>query len=493
MNQQILLAVVLSTLAILSLLLFLTSCLLSWYHSTFQSSGTILKIQNRLVICSLVSIWFSISMGFTMYNKLFMRVWWQGEFDFPIINTSLHMIIKFLITRIWYFFNEGDWRDKDNRPISSESPECHSIEPTISSEENNSTSIHSMDASARSTSIHLLTQSLSLFFTSNTALMLGIGVTTAADVALSNESVIHLSVSLYTTIKASSLIFTYFWTCLLGIEVLRKDLLAAILSMSLGIMLAVFGVSGFSFVGFIACLLAAALGGLRWALLQILIRRESLKYKDQSPVLYILYQFAPYTLLIIPLAMWCEGYSFWAERSYFLANLDICFQALIISSTGGALAFALIYIEMALVKITSSLTMAVLGQLKEMLQICLAVLVFSDKVNIRAILGLTVSSCAAYYYKILQVEAELEQHQSGNSVTYHLQSQDEDAFSIDDGYKEATNSQLHISCSSRAIYPEIFMSDSHSSRGEDNEMDVLLPPKYEDELEMTTLKANSAI
>ena len=118
------------------------------------------KLHKLLAIASVASMWFCISILFTLYNKILMQYLFDGQFDFPILNTSIHMMIKFIISRLYFFIFTA------NCPNINDIPR---------------------------------------------GLLLCIGVCTAADVALSNIAVLHLSISLYTTIKASVLIFCYLW------------------------------------------------------------------------------------------------------------------------------------------------------------------------------------------------------------------------------------------------------------------------------------------
>ena len=117
-------------------------------------------ILNRFNLIIILFYRFSISILFTLYNKILMQYLFDGQYDFAILNTTIHMIVKFIISRLYFCCN----------PFSC--PNMNDI-PRL--------------------------------------LLLMIGICTAADIALSNIAVLHLSISLYTTIKASTLVFTYFW------------------------------------------------------------------------------------------------------------------------------------------------------------------------------------------------------------------------------------------------------------------------------------------
>jgi len=141
-------------------------------------------------------------------------------------------------------------------------------------------------------------------------------------------------------------------------------------------------------------------GGLRWALLQILLgdlKTNNDNDKGPSTRMMSLYLFSPYSLLIIPVCFATDGISFY-ESSLF-SDKVVVIEALLLSIVGGFIAFMLIMIEMQLVNITSSLTMAVLGQLKEVTQITIALVIFGDKLSLRTMIGIGISIASSYYYR----------------------------------------------------------------------------------------------
>jgi drug/metabolite transporter (DMT)-like permease len=141
-------------------------------------------------------------------------------------------------------------------------------------------------------------------------------------------------------------------------------------------------------------------GGLRWALLQILLgdlKTNNDNDKGPSTRMMSLYLFSPYSLLIIPVCFATDGISFY-ESSLF-SDKVVVIEALLLSIVGGFIAFMLIMVEMQLVNITSSLTMAVLGQLKEVTQITIALVIFGDKLSLRTMIGIGISIASSYYYR----------------------------------------------------------------------------------------------
>jgi hypothetical protein len=120
--------------------------------------------------------------------------------------------------------------------------------------------------------------------------------------------------------------------------------------------------------------------------------------------------------------------------------------------------------------------MSVLGQLKEMLQICLAILVFSDQVSLRAVFGLSVSACAAYYYRNLKAE---EAAKKSNSVQYHLQCQKEEEEEPSHNlFFPKPRAQTVALISNNTVYKKA------DSRVDIDELDVFLCSNSDDDLEL---------
>ena len=79
---------------------------------------------------------------------------------------------------------------------------------------------------------------------------------------------------------------------------------------------------------------------------------------------------------MVPVALIFEG----GNLAKFAAasDSDTLLQALAYVGCGGIIAFTLIVVEVKLVQATTALTMGVFGQVKEMVQILLAISIFSD-------------------------------------------------------------------------------------------------------------------
>ena len=130
---------------------------------------------------------------------------------------------------------------------------------------------------------------------------------------------------------------------------------------------------------------------------------------QSSQSMVTLYRFSPYAALsILPFALLFEVPVL--LKSDFVTASDstqyLLLEALGFLSFGGLISFCLIIVEIILLRITSSLTMSVIGQLKEMLQILAGMLFYADNISMRSGVGITVSILGAYYYRHISMNTD---------------------------------------------------------------------------------------
>jgi drug/metabolite transporter (DMT)-like permease len=181
------------------------------------------------------------------------------------------------------------------------------------------------------------------------------------------------------------------------------------------------GQAVFQWKGIVFVFLATVLSGLRWGLTQVLGE----EIEDARQALVCLYHFIPWgTLAIIPAALVME---FGKVSSMQASSMQSLWAAILFSAI---IAFFLIVFELALLNATSSLTMGVFGAVKEILQIGLAMLIFSDHLSVLNSLGLVVAVAGTFGYKVLkqqvaarnagylplQRELEVFDEQNGTSI-----------------------------------------------------------------------------
>lgn len=137
-------------------------------------------------------------------------------FNFPMILTAIHMILKYIITRIW--------------SSTSCAPKVESI-------------------------------STGLLF----GIVIPIGICTSADVVFSNAAIFYLPLTMFTVIKGATLIFTFLFGVLLELEIYSVQLLLAVSAIVIGLGMAILtSAMTLNTFGIICALSSAAAGGLRW-------------------------------------------------------------------------------------------------------------------------------------------------------------------------------------------------------------------------------------
>eukprot|EP01038_Epipyxis_sp_PR26KG_P007737 gene7737-10512_t len=253
-----------------------------------------------------------------------------------------------------------------------------------------------------------------LDFRTTLRVVVPIGLMTAADVVLSNKSIVYLPLSMYTVLKSANLVFIFMWGILLGVEKFQCKLFSSILCVSIGIGVAVFTSSSkLNVLGVVLILCACAAGGLRWVSIQILVDIDT----EAHDSMRTLFRIAPYTVIcLIPFAVVFE----WPTliKSVFLTDRNLFFYTIGTISSGGAISLLLLLAEVKLLELTSSLTLGVVGQIKEVLQILLAMLLYKDKLNIRSLLGICLSIIATCFYRHLRnIGGVIDEQQSTKKLT----------------------------------------------------------------------------
>lgn len=296
--------------------------------------------------------WFSISISFTLFNKYLFQ-YWEGGFDYPLLLTTFHMGLKVFFSR-WYIQIAG------------------------------------IDVPH----LGLWTQ---------LKVVIPIGIFTSADIALSNMSILYIPLSLYTALKTTVPVMAFIFSVFLGLEKFKWETFVTIFFVALGLTVAVQFTVDSSALGVALVLLASVSSGLRWALLQFLIQEDS----ASSNVMVAIYRFTPAAaLFILPLGVVMELPRF--LHSHFASSLVLSTEAVGIAIGGAFLSIGLIGFEIFIVKITSSVTLGILGQFKEIMQIALSMFIFKEKMNFQTAGGLILSLIAANYYKIIKIREKTE-------------------------------------------------------------------------------------
>ena len=89
---------------------------------------------------------------------------------------------------------------------------------------------------------------------------------------LSNLALVRISMTFYTMVKSSSPIFVVGSAFLFGIVEFRWSLIGVVVIIICGEFLTVLGEAEFNLLGFILCLSATVLSGLRWTVIQLKLK-----------------------------------------------------------------------------------------------------------------------------------------------------------------------------------------------------------------------------
>ena len=217
------------------------------------------------------------------------------------------------------------------------------------------------------------------------------GVVTAADVGLSNLSMVSISLTFYTMVKASTPIFVLLWAYIFRIERITWPLLGVIGVIAAGEFLTVFGETNFVWKGFLQCLVASVLSGARWTLVQLKLQTLEPPFKSSLATMRVLAPSMFASLLAVALAIeqpW--RHLAWNEAGYVIA----------LGSIGGTFAIAMTLCEFMLIMQASAIILMIGGVVKELLNIGIGMAFFGDTLNWINTVGFTIVFGGVILYKL---------------------------------------------------------------------------------------------
>ena len=317
----------------------------------------------------LILAWYIFSLSISIYNK-WMFSGDHLDFHFPLFTTSLHMVVQFLLaSTVLCIF-------PSLRPVSP--PNFDSRQP----------------------SKPLITP---LFYLTR---LVPTGTTTSLDIGLGNTSLRYITLTFYTMCKSSVLIFVLTFAFLFRLEPPSLKLLLIILTMTLGVLLMVYGETAFHLLGFSLAMSASFFSGFRWALTQILLLRHPAT-SNPFATLFFLSPIMFLTLFII--SLFAEGPSQIAIGLRLLVHSQGLGRSLGLLIVPGTLAFCMIAAEFTLLQRTSVVTLSICGIFKEVVTISAAGIVFHDELSIINISGLLVTIACIACYNYLKVSKMREE------------------------------------------------------------------------------------
>ena len=327
-----------------------------------------------------VVIWYALSIGMTLFNKWFLRVWAGGGYPFATTMTCINMFVKCLLSRLIDRCSSGGYIRTG------------------------------------------MVLPLSVYW----KLAVPIGVCTAIDILLSNLSLFYITVTFYTIVKSGGNVRNLLFSICLGHQRPSWSLFGVIVLISSGIGLASYGSAHFVLYGFLLVLAASVIGTLRWVLTQSLLQsmEDSTIGASGNKVLAVVYYVSPASAAcLLPIALLTEGKDYMTSR--FLLDSQLLGMSLTFIFISGCLAFVLILIEILLVKKTSALSLGIAGSFKDVTQVLLAVSIFGDQLIPVNVFGLVVATCGMLFYTYIKhstAEAAAAQETTNreNTIAFRL-------------------------------------------------------------------------
>lgn len=227
------------------------------------------------------------------------------------------------------------------------------------------------------------------------------GLVTSFDVGLSNLSLVRISISFYTMVKASAPIFVLISAYLFKIEKITWNLIGVVGIICVGEVLTVEGELEFDLIGFLLCSGAAVLSGVRWTTVQFTIQNLDPPMKTSIETMRLLSPFMFLSMLIISFCVEKPWSSMGAEsdKNYFV-DREESLKTVGMAVLGGTLAVCMISCELWLIMQSSAVIMMIGGVCKEVTTIFVGVIFFGDAVNTTNLAGCTIIFSGVVLYKL---------------------------------------------------------------------------------------------
>ncbi|CAL0325703.1 unnamed protein product [Lupinus luteus] len=221
-----------------------------------------------------------------------------------------------------------------------------------------------------------------------------IGLLYSLSLWFSNSAYIFLSVSFIQMLKALMPVAVYSIGVLVKKEVFKNEVMANMVSISLGVAVAAYGEAKFDAWGVTLQLLAVAFEATRLVLIQILLNSKGISLNPITSLYYI----APCCLVFLSVPWLIMEYPTLRDSSSF--HLDF-----LTFGTNSTCAFALNLAVFLLVGKTSALTMNVAGVVKDWLLIAFSWSVIKDTVTPLNLIGYGLAFLGVAYYNHSKLQA----------------------------------------------------------------------------------------
>lgn len=317
--------------------------------------------KNALITAGCIASWFFFATLLSVYNK------WMFDpnrfgFPYPFFVTCLHMWIQFLLAALVRYL----W------PRRFRPPERPNI---------------------RQYTIKIVPTALA----------------TAADIGLSNRSLQTITLTFYTMVKNSSLIFVLLFAFLFRLEIFSLRLVGVIFLILVGEVLMVATETEFSLTGFILVISASASGGLRWSLTQLLLKRNKKTGENlglDTPPAALFWMTPAMGVSLAILSMIVHGLDIF--RNKFFDGFSSSFWTCVYILFPGAIAFCMVISEFYILKRAGVVPMSIAGIFKEVATMSASALVFGDELTPLNVTGIAIAFCGIVLFTYHKYSKSLE-------------------------------------------------------------------------------------
>jgi len=325
--------------------------------------------------------WFCFALVLSLYNKWMFDKNRYG-FPYPLFVTCLHMWIQFALATFVRFTWPATFRP-EGRPNVPDY--CKKAVPTA--------------------------------------------VSTAVDIGFSNWSLKLITLSLYTMVKSSTLVFVLIFAFLFRLESPSIRLILVVLFIFAGVFLSVAAETTIVVPGLVLILIASACAGLRWSLTQVLLKKSpKMGMNNPAATLFWLTPSMGITLAIISMVL--EGWGNVFRLPFF--ESDQLLKTIGIFVFPGCLAFCMVLSEYYIILRTGVVPMSIAGIFKEVMTLSASAYIFGDHLNPVNLTGVVITFLGIgvfvyhKYRKSLDSTVPLDAH--GNPIP--VEDGDEDAAAV---------------------------------------------------------------
>lgn len=313
----------------------------------------------RILVNSVfVVAWFSFSALLLLYNKAIVSADYFA-FPYPLFGTVVQMPIQFTLAAL-----------------------CRYLRPQLFRPPNN--------PSKRD------------YFTK----VLPTATATGLDIGLGNLSLKLITVSLYTMVKSSALIFVLAFAFLFKLERYSHRLVFVIGLITIGVFLMTFQTTSYAWGGVALVLASSALAGFRWSMTQLLLRRSDVGLDNPAATIFWLSPLMGLTLAIVslPVDNWPRMFS----ESPFFASWGAVAKTGAMLGLPGVLAFLMVMSEFYLLQRVGIVTTSIVGIFKEVATISLGAWVYGDVMTPLKATGMALTLCGIAMYSYHKYRKSVE-------------------------------------------------------------------------------------